>query len=86
MKRLLATFSLLILITSLSEAKSNSYYWVVESTTCLQSSSVIKIYNEQHELVYTEKVEGKILDTRDKRVIERLNRKARKLKALKEKT
>ena len=75
----------MILITSFSEAKPSPYFWVVESTTCLQGSSIIRIYNDQHELVYTEKIEGKILDTRDKRVIERLNRKTRKLKALKEK-
>jgi hypothetical protein len=84
MKKLLLTFSLVILGISLSEAKPVTYYWVVESTTCIEPLSIIKIYNDQHELVYTEKIEGKVLDPTDKRVIERLNRKVRKLKALKE--
>ena len=85
MKELLFTFLLLVLGVGLSEAKPSAYYWVVESTTCSQGSSTLKIYNDLHELVYTEKIEGKVLDTTDKRVAEHLNRKARKLKALKEK-
>jgi hypothetical protein len=82
MKGTLLTFLLLLATVFASEAKPKNYYWVVESTTCLQGSSVIRIYNEQHELVYTEKVEGQVLDTSDKRVAEHLNRKARKLKKL----
>lgn len=84
MKRTVLTFLLLLAAVFASEAKPKNYYWVVESTTCLQGSSVIRIYNEQHELVYTEKVEGQVLDITNKRVTERLNRKARKLKKLSE--
>lgn len=83
--RTLFTFLLLVLGAGLSEAKPSAYYWVVESTTSLNGSSTIRIYNAQHELIYTEKVEGKVLDITNKRVAEHLNRKARKLKALKEK-
>lgn len=72
---------------SLTEAKPKAgYYWVVESTTCSQVSSTIKIYNDQHELVYTEKVEGRVLDITNKCVVQHLDRKTRKLKALKEKS
>lgn len=85
MKTIIPTFLLLFSLVSFTEAKPKQYYWVVESTTCFQGSSIIRIYNDQHELVYTENVEGKILDTQDKCVIDRLNRKAKKIRSLREK-
>lgn len=83
--KLLLTFLLLIFLSTLSKAASTDYYWVVESTACSQGSSVIRIYNDQHEHIYTEKIEGKTLDTTNKRVIKQLNRKARKLEKLMDK-
>lgn len=82
--KILLTFLLLISFTIIGKAESD-YYWVVESTACSQGSSIIRVYNDEHEHIYTEKIEGKILDTTNKRVIKRLNRKARKLQALQEK-
>lgn len=85
MKGLIPALLLLFLAVGYSEARPKNYYWVVESTTCFQGSSIIKIYNHQHELVYTEKLGGKVLDITNKRVAGHLNRKARKVKALREK-
>lgn len=77
----------LLLTTSLSffsQAATNGYYWIVESTTCSEGPSIIRVYDHKHELVYTEKIEGK-LDVKNKKIHRHLNRKVRKLKALREK-
>ncbi len=77
----------LLLTTSLSffsRAATNGYYWIVESTTCSEGPSIIRVYDHKHELVYTEKIEGK-LDVKNKKIHRHLNRKVRKLKALREK-
>lgn len=84
MKRTILPALLLLLIVGYSEAKPQTYYWVVESNINSPDSSIIRIYNQQHELVYTEKVEGKVLNPSNKRVVKRLNRKARKVKSLQE--
>lgn len=80
---LLVTFLLMTSTPSFSEVITNEYYWVVESTTCREDSCIIRVYNEKHELVYTEKIKRK-LDLKSKNTRKRLNRKVKKLRALRE--
>ena len=84
MKTILLLFLLTVSLTGISEAKPTCYYWVVETSTYSNTASIIRIYNNKHELIYTEHVE-KTLDITNRKVNKALNRKARKLRALKEK-
>lgn len=79
-----ASLTLLLILTLAGAAKANptGYFWVVENTVNTENSSIIRVYNSRHELVYTERVEGRTLNITDKRVAARLNRKVKKLRLL----
>lgn len=82
--KLLITFLLVISVPATILTATDEYYWVVEGTTCNEGTSIIRIYNDKHELIYTEKIYGK-LDVKNRSTHKLLNRKLRKLKALREK-
>lgn len=84
MKTILFISLMSITLSGHSEAKPTCYYWVVETNTGGTSTSIIRVYDNTHQLIYTEHVE-KTLDITSKKVNRSLNRKTRKLKALKEK-
>lgn len=84
MKKVLFIFLSLTLIgvTGISEAKPTCYYWVVETNTCASTTSIIRIYNDKDQLVYTEHVNN-VLDITNRKVNRSLNRKAKRIRALK---
>lgn len=83
MKTVVLIFLLSAVSAGIGEAKPQVYYWVIETNTCKNNFSIIRIYDDKHQLIYTEHVE-KVLDIADPKVSRRLNRKAKKLTALKE--
>jgi hypothetical protein len=83
MKTIVLIFLLSAVSTGICAAKPQVYYWVIETNTCKNNLSIIRIYDDKHQLIYTEHVE-KVLDIADPKVSRRLNRKAKKLTALKE--
>ena len=71
------TLLLLLLLagsTSFAAPRNHAYHWVVETHSLGETYTVFRIYEQGTHLVYEEKIPGKMLDIRKKRVRRQLNK------------
>ena len=53
---------------------SDKGFWVVESNLKTPDHSIVRFYNADHKLIYTETVDGVVLNCRKKRTLVKLKR------------
>ena len=59
---------------SLAASRDHGYHWVVETTSQTEAYTIFRIYQHDTQLVYEEKIPGKKLDIRKKRVRRQLDK------------
>ena len=93
-KRIVLSFSLIVLTSitmgqkEATDAKlrspkwvSEKGYWVIEGNIHTPKSSIVRFYANNRQLIYTEKVEGVILNVKKRRTLMKLKRALDKIMA-----